>query len=63
MTIPNEHGGFDIYDENLQHEGTTFPNAYGVEDYLSSQGNTEEILSYTDPLRQVQNLRLDPFVI
>lgn len=63
MTIPNEHGGFDIYGENFQHEGTTFPNVYGGEDYLSTQGNAEEILSYSDPLRQIQNLRFDSFVI
>lgn len=65
-TIPNEHGGQDIYDGNFQHEGTTFPNTHGNEDYLanfSAQGNVDEILSYSDPLKHIQNLRPDPFYI
>lgn len=63
LTIPNEYGGVDIYDENFQHEGMTLQNVYGSEDYLSSQENVEEILSYPDPLRQIQNLRFDPFAV
>ena len=60
-TIPNVQGGVDIYGEDFQLEGTTSPNVFGGEDYLSTHGNTQDILSYDDPLKYVQNLHFDPF--
>lgn len=59
-TIPNEHGGFDIYGENLQYEGSTFPNVHGSEDFLAN-GNVSKILAQDDPLKSVNQLKFDSF--
>lgn len=59
-TIPNEHDGYDIYGQDFHHEGTTFANVYGTEDYLSDEGNSDEILLHEDPLRFAQNLKFSP---
>ena len=61
QTVPNEHGGFDIYSRDFHHDGTTFENVYGSEDYLSTESNANEIMSYNDPLRYAQELKFAPF--
>lgn len=50
ITIPNVHGGVDIFCSDMQQEGITFANAYGSEDYLSLHGNSEILLNQQDPL-------------
>lgn len=61
MTIPNALGGVDIYDANMRMEGMTLPNVFGSEDYLSTHGNADAILTYQDPLAHSTEYRMNPF--
>lgn len=63
VTVPNTHGGIDIYDGGMQHEGITFPNVFGGEDYLSTTGNANTMLSYQDPLAHAHEFNSNPFDI
>ncbi len=61
MTIPNALGGVDIYGVNMHMEGMTLPNVFGSEDYLSTHGNADAILTYQDPLAHSTEYRMNPF--
>lgn len=58
-TIPNVEGGFDIYNSDMNLEGKTMPNPLGGEDYIVMQDNSNEIMSYDDPLRHSSEYRMD----
>lgn len=60
-SVPNVHGGVDIYDADMQMDGMTMPNVFGGEDYLSFQGNGDEIMSYDDPLLHSSEYQMEPF--
>lgn len=61
-TMPNVQGGVDIYNPDMSLEGSTVPNVFGGEDYHTAFDNSEEIMSYDDPLSHTNELRLKPFV-
>lgn len=52
-----------IYDDDMGFEGSTFSDGNGGEDYLSFDGNADNIMQYDDPLSQVENLQMDSFNI
>lgn len=58
-TIPNVEGGFDIYDADMNSEGKTMPNSSGGEDYIVVKDNSNEIMSYDDPLSHSSEYRMD----
>lgn len=58
-TIPNVEGGFDIYNADLNLEGKTIPNSLGGEDYIVMRDNSNEIMSYDDPLRHSSEYHMD----
>lgn len=60
-TIPNVDGGVDIYNPDMSLEGSTVPNVFGGEDYHTAFDNSEEIMSYDDPLLHSRELKLHPF--
>lgn len=47
----------------MTHEGTSFANVYGSEDYLATRGNAHTIIGYDDPLVYSSEYRMDPFDI
>lgn len=61
QTFPNAMGGIDIYNGDMHYQGSTLPNTFGGEDYLSFHGNAANILSYDDPLQHISKLHFDPF--
>lgn len=61
VTIPNQEGGVDVYDGHMQQQGISMPNEFGSEDYLSFQGNSNELMQYEDPLAHVSDYRMEPF--
>lgn len=58
ITIPNVEGGFDVYNADMNLEGKTMPNALGGEDYIVVWDNSEEIMSYDDPLLHSSEYRM-----
>lgn len=61
VTIPNASGGVDVFNGDMELKGTSFANIYGNEDYLSFDGNFEEIMQYSDPLEHVSEYKMLPF--
>lgn len=61
ITTPSVHGGIDVYDGNMQPEGSYITNVHGGEDYLNLSGNGEAIMKYTDPLAHAHEFRMNPF--
>ncbi|MBE6098800.1 MAG: hypothetical protein E7197_01965 [Anaerovibrio sp.] len=60
-TIPNVEGGVDIFDDNMDFEAMTVPNVFDGEDYLSFDGNVDDIMSNDDPLLYSSKVKLPPF--
>lgn len=59
--IPGVGDTTDIYDGDMQPEGTIFPDGIGGEDFVSFDGNTDDIMSLADPLSQAGDVKLPPF--
>ena len=61
-TIPNAEGGVNIYNGDMNLEGMTVPNEFGSEDYVALQGNSNEIISYDDPLAYSSQYRMGALI-
>ena len=61
VSIPNVHGGVDIFDGNMHHQGSFVADVHGGEDYLSMHGNGEAIMRYHDPLAHSSEYKMNPF--
>lgn len=61
LSVPNVHGGIDIYDGHMQPQGSFVPDVHGGEDYLSLRGNGDAIMHYNDPLAHSSEFRMEPF--
>lgn len=61
ISIPNIEGGEDFYQSDMQQTGMSLDNIYGLEDYLSFEGNSDNILQYTDPLIHSSEYKMNPF--
>lgn len=62
--LHNGNENFDIVNGEMAADDNS-SNVYEIEtdgeNYIAVQGNAEDILAFSDPLKHIQNLKLDSF--